>query len=211
MQRLLSCSASATELMQNIAAATSKFIDTQLPIVPSATLPMMDQHVARHLNLDPYSVEDILIPSLMAFLALASLVFSLLLDFGALVTRASAAEEHRPAPPLRALMSIVTPTSSRWPTYYLSVARQGLSEREPRMRLSLDRLIGDTLHGNIELRSPESDLPDLLAGTLQTGGWKISLTIGFSWRLSLMARITGARMACMLPQVSSCAYTSGNR
>lgn len=178
------------------------FFRSQLSSIPPVTLLNVDQRVAQRLQLDVFSVEDILIPSLVAFAALVSLLFSLLLDCWTFRHRGLANTRSKRFTPLHALMTVLTPTSSRWPTYYLSVSSYANSGREARLPLLLSKLINDIQSGAVELRSPQHDLADLIADTLLTQGWKISLTVDPIWQLALALRLTAARLACMLPQVS---------
>lgn len=194
---------SLQELYTNLVDSASDLILTQLPNICSVTLPNVDQYVVHRLNIDAFDIEDLFIPSLVVLVALVSLLFSLLLDYWSLRSRGiSTASISQRSEPLRALMSILTPTYSQWSPYYLSAARRGLKRGEARLELSLSQLLADVLSGAVELRSPDSDLADLFSGSLQSQGWRLSLTIESGWHLDLTMRLTRARLACMIPQVS---------
>jgi hypothetical protein len=84
---------------------------------------------------------------------------------------------HITPPGLSALQKILVPTSSRW----------GLSSRQlvPHYRvsshqtiwLSLDALIHTIVSGDVELRHPSRDLPDLLRSSVLVDGWDVRLYV----------------------------------
>lgn len=55
---------------------------------------------------------------------------------------------------LDAILQLVVPFSSRWPSYYLRAAAIGHARQKNTIQLDLEVLIRDTESGRIELRSP---------------------------------------------------------
>lgn len=197
---------SLQELYANLVnSASDLLLSTQLSNLPSVVLPNVDQYVVHRLDIDAFDIEDLVIPSLVVLVAIVSLLFSLLLDYWSLRSRGTrTASDSQCSEPLHALMSIITPAYSQWPPYYLSAVNRGLLRREARLELPLSQLLTDVLSGAIELRSPDTDLPDLIAGTLQSQGWRVSLTVESGWHVDLTMRLAKARLARMIPQVGRC-------
>jgi hypothetical protein len=80
-------------------------------------------------------------------------------------------------PVLSALQKILVPTSSRWslPSRQL-VARSRISSHRT-IWLSLDALIHCVVSGDVELRHPQRDLPDLLLSSVHVDGWDVRLYV----------------------------------
>ena len=103
--------------------------------------------------------------------------------------------------PLNALMSIVVPTASRWPSKYLQIARQGLRARRATLLLPLRLVHDDFIRGELEL-TLTSDLPGLLADTLQSGIWKLHLCADTLYIARVAVWVSMSYMACLVPHVS---------
>ena len=85
-------------------------------------------------------------------------------------------------PELSALQKILVPTSSRWD---LSSRRMLARSRVSSHRiiwLSLDVLIHCIVSGDVELRHPTRDLPDLLCSSALVDGWDVRLYVHLSHR-----------------------------
>ena len=110
---------------------------------------------------------------LLAPLCFTALIVPLLLSRGFVRNTGS----YGTPPELPALQKILVPTSSRW----------GLSSRRllarPRLSshrtiwLSLDALIRGIVSGDVELRHPPRDLPDLLCSSALVDGWDVCLYV----------------------------------
>ncbi|KAI0086358.1 hypothetical protein BDY19DRAFT_908336 [Irpex rosettiformis] len=112
-----------------------------------------------------------------------------------------------------ALITVITPTESRWPTYYHDVARRSTSVRGSHIELSLSHLWNDILDGKVEFLRLESSLPDLMTGRMCAYGWKIRLRIGFTWSLGCKFHVYMARLDTILkwktPRSPNFQITSG--
>ena len=92
---------------------------------------------------------------------------------------------HKPGsswtpPELSALQKIIIPTSSRWS---LSSRRLIACSRVSSHRtiwLSLDALVHCIVSGDVELRHPPRDLPDLLRSSVLVDGWDVRLHVHIS-------------------------------
>ncbi|KAF9227758.1 hypothetical protein BS17DRAFT_774263 [Gyrodon lividus] len=82
---------------------------------------------------------------------------------------------------LQALLTIITPTCSLWPTRYIELARRAESFPHPRISLPLEMVIGDAIAGVIEFRDPINDLADLVGSGIKVYGWIICLSIEWKW------------------------------
>ena len=95
---------------------------------------------------------------------------------------------------LGALLSIITPTRSIWPTQYSSYALRR-STANSCLSIPLRTLHRDILNDVIELRQPAVYLPLLLKDEFQTtSGIRISLKVDFSWWLTLIWWIISCEM-----------------
>jgi hypothetical protein len=83
-------------------------------------------------------------------------------------------------PKLSALQKILLPTSSRWGlSSRQSVAHSRVSSHQT-IWLSLDALIHSIVSGDVELRHPSRDLPDLLRSSVLVDGWDVRLYVAFT-------------------------------
>ena len=103
--------------------------------------------------------------------------------------------------PLHALMTVIAPTESRWPVYYRDTACRNSSGRGS-LQLSLSHLWNDVLEGRIGFMHPAFNLSDLVEGRRSVRGWKVDITVDSTWILACMLRVSMARLASILPQVS---------
>lgn len=104
--------------------------------------------------------------------------------------------------PLSALLSFLTPTSSIWPTIYLSAAQKSLDQDSATLTLPLHDLVKDITAGAIELRNPTVDLPPFVLKTHHGQDWAITPSVNFSWRLYVVSRVILMKLACWNPLVS---------
>lgn len=78
---------------------------------------------------------------------------------------------------LQALVTVVVPTCSLWPSRYIELA----SVLRSHIDISLEAIIKDTIDGVIEFRNPISDLADLIGAGATVNGHTIRIHIGWKW------------------------------
>ena len=78
---------------------------------------------------------------------------------------------------LKMLLHVFTPCCSCWPSYYVSLATARQSKR---IQIALHVIIQDIISGQIELRTPENTLEQMMSGhgQLEIETWRFS----FSYR-----------------------------
>ncbi|KAH0830698.1 hypothetical protein J3R83DRAFT_2176 [Lanmaoa asiatica] len=81
---------------------------------------------------------------------------------------------------LRALLTVIVPTCSLWPSRYIELARVLRS----RVDIPLEVIIEDTIGGVIEFRKPIDDLADLICSGAIVNGNTICINIGWKWWIS---------------------------
>ncbi|KAF9246392.1 hypothetical protein BU15DRAFT_58455 [Melanogaster broomeanus] len=135
----------------------------------------------------PYSKYDLKQP--LQF-PLFFLVFPLLTLLVALF-RAREEDRTRTRTALQALLTILTPTCSLWPTRYTKLAKCLGSVPNPRISVPLETIIEDTIDGVIEFRDPINDLAELIGPGLKVYGWTICLKLEWRWWIEVFRwRIT---------------------
>jgi hypothetical protein len=104
-------------------------------------------------------------------------------------------------PELLALRMIMTPTSSRWgPSFRKLVIRSQISSHKT-VWLSLAGLVHCVVSGDIELRHPSRDLPDLLHSGVFVNGWDFRLYVHFTDRIHAVLWSVLARFDVSCTQV----------
>jgi hypothetical protein len=78
---------------------------------------------------------------------------------------------------LQALVAVVVPTCSLWPSHYIELARVLRSHID----IPLEVIIKDTIDGVIEFRNPINDLADLIGAGVSVNGRPIRINIGWKW------------------------------
>lgn len=86
-------------------------------------------------------------------------------------------------PELSALQKIIVPTSSRWSLSSRQLVACSRVSSHRTIWLSLDALVQRIVSGDIELRHPPRDLPDLLCGSLLVDGWDVRLCVHLLHRI----------------------------
>ncbi len=128
------------------------------------------------------------LPSLV--LCLIAVVVPLLLFWGVICHR-----NPGPGMPLElsALQEILVPTSSRWgPSSRQLISRSRVSSHRT-IRLSLDALVRCIVSGDVELRYPPRDLPNLLRSSVRVDGWDVRLSVHLLHRFHAILWTTLAR------------------
>lgn len=85
-------------------------------------------------------------------------------------------------PELSALQKIMVPTSSRWSLSSRQLVARSRVSPHRTICLSLDALVHCIVSGDIELRHPPRDLPDLLRSSVLVDGWNVRLDVHFFHR-----------------------------
>ncbi|KAI0306295.1 hypothetical protein B0F90DRAFT_1688731 [Multifurca ochricompacta] len=107
-----------------------------------------------------------------------------------------------------ALQTIIVPSSSRWaPSSRNLIARSRISPHKT-IWLSLDVLIHCIVSGDVELRHPSRDLPDLLRSGVLIGGWNVHLHVHFIQRVHAILWSTIARFDPEVP-LATIRHTNG--
>lgn len=78
---------------------------------------------------------------------------------------------------LQALLAIVVPTCSLWPSRYIELA----SVIHSNIDIPLQMIINDTINGVIEFRNPSNDLADLIDSGVTVHGHTVRINIGWKW------------------------------
>ena len=156
-------------------------------------------HVSAHI---PLSVarSDLSWLHFLVVLCFTALIVPLLL-FRGFVRRPGSYETP---PELSALQRILIPTSSRWG---LSSPRLVACSRVSSHRtiwLSLDALIHCIVSGDVELRYPQRDLPDLLRSNVLVDGWNVRLYVHLLHRFRAILRTTLTRFFDVSHERSRC-------
>ena len=91
-------------------------------------------------------------------------------------------------PVLQALLEVVTPTQSIWPSQYASLAYRAavfssVTSKKTTIWIPLSTLYDDILSERLELRNPRDTLPLLLNNTLSVHGVDIRLDVDLHWNL----------------------------
>jgi len=84
---------------------------------------------------------------------------------------------------LQALLTVITPSCSLWPSRYTKLVKQASISPDNRIMLPLHIFVHDVLDGVVEVRDPLNDLVDLIRATgINANGWNICLSVGLrSW------------------------------
>ncbi|KAF8266482.1 hypothetical protein EI94DRAFT_1733093 [Lactarius quietus] len=80
-------------------------------------------------------------------------------------------------PELSVLQQILVPTSSRWGLSSRQLVARSRVSSHRTIWLSLDALIHHIVTGDVELRHPSRDLPDLLCSSVVIDGWDVRLCV----------------------------------
>jgi len=78
---------------------------------------------------------------------------------------------------LQALVTVITPTCSFWPSRYIELA----SVLRSHIDIPLEVIIKDTIDGVIEFRNPIDNLVDLIGSGATVNGHTVRITIGWKW------------------------------
>ncbi|THH29578.1 hypothetical protein EUX98_g4601 [Antrodiella citrinella] len=82
-------------------------------------------------------------------------------------------EKDRRRAVLQKLLTILTPTCSRWPERYWVLAQEAVKSGV--YKLSVGTLVDDIAKGEVELRDPARDFPCLIMGSLVVDGLQVQL------------------------------------
>ena len=82
-----------------------------------------------------------------------------------------------PSDSLKALLQVITPCSSSWPSHYVSLAKPRQSKT---FQVPLNVIIQDVISGQIELRTPQNTLQQMISGKgqLEIEPWRFFLSYG---------------------------------
>ncbi|KAF8559708.1 hypothetical protein OG21DRAFT_1600347 [Imleria badia] len=78
---------------------------------------------------------------------------------------------------LQALVTVVVPTCSLWPSRYIELASVLRSD----VNIPLEVIIKDTINGVVEFRNPSTDLANLIGSGATANGHTIRINIGWKW------------------------------
>lgn len=78
---------------------------------------------------------------------------------------------------LQALVTVVVPTCSLWPSRYIELA----SVLRSHIDIPFEVIIKDTIDGVIEFRNPINDLADLIGSRATVNGHTVRINIGWKW------------------------------
>ncbi|KAI6045568.1 hypothetical protein EDC04DRAFT_2598546 [Pisolithus marmoratus] len=95
-------------------------------------------------------------------------------------TRSRRKDQARSRAALRALLTVITPSCSLWPSRYTKLVKNASIRANHRIALPLNMVIQDVLEGVIEFRDPLVDLVDLTRG-IEVNGWNIC--VHMEWKL----------------------------
>ncbi|KAG8217642.1 hypothetical protein J3R82DRAFT_5795 [Butyriboletus roseoflavus] len=100
---------------------------------------------------------------------------------------------------LRALLSVVVPTCSLWPSRYIKFASASCS----RIDIPLEAIIEDTIDGVIEFCDPTNDLAELIDSGATVNGHTICINIGWKWWINYFQwwMVAKVRTAYYLPDI----------
>lgn len=93
---------------------------------------------------------------------------------------------------LEALLVILTPTKSRWPSTYISIAETAAASNSS-LALPISELIQDLNNGKLEVRNPNMLHELFEADPLRTYGWTIRLHTDTAWRMDVTALLVRKR------------------
>jgi hypothetical protein len=88
--------------------------------------------------------------------------------------------------PLQALLTVLTPSCSIWPSSYLALVRRARTSKSQTIKLPLFKLLKDVTYGQIELRDPQNDLPDLLRDHCRVYAWFVCLEVEISCQIAVL-------------------------
>ncbi len=92
---------------------------------------------------------------------------------------------------IHALLQVLTPTCSAWPSFYVQACRNADKAQKRVVKLPLEKIVDDVVNGVVELRNPTEDLRALVRGNLRIGRWDVVFTPGlFTWMNALCWIIT---------------------
>jgi hypothetical protein len=86
-------------------------------------------------------------------------------------------------PELLALQKILVPTSSRWSLSSRQLVARSRVSSHRTIWLSMGALVHCIVSGDVELRHPPRDLPDLLRSSVLVDGWDVRLYVHLFYRL----------------------------
>lgn len=132
----------------------------------------------------PHFIPDAFFASL-AFPAVVAIVYLLLIYIFRVILY-SDREISQARQALDALLSILSPTRSLWPSFYTRIAkRSGIFETR-QLDIPASRLINDVATGVIQLRDAENDLEDFLEDRVCVDGWRIRVAVDWDLRYRVM-------------------------
>ncbi|KAF8844825.1 hypothetical protein BDN67DRAFT_962265 [Paxillus ammoniavirescens] len=98
-----------------------------------------------------------------------------------IVLRSHEEDRTRTRTALQAILTLITPTCSLWPTRYIELARRAGSVSHSRISVPFEAIVGDVIEGIIEFRDPINDLADLLGSGVKVYGCTIGMSIEWKW------------------------------
>jgi hypothetical protein len=109
--------------------------------------------------------------------------------------------------PFQALLTVLTPTCSIWPPFYLALVHRARYSKPKSIILPLFKLMDDIYSGQIELRDPQNDLPGLLRDHLCVDACFFRLEIEATSRVAVLRWLLLSDLptlkACSLLLISS--------
>ncbi|KAK7693955.1 hypothetical protein QCA50_003530 [Cerrena zonata] len=146
----------------------------------------------------PISKISLVSPMYWAMLSLVSVATFLAFEYLCRNTR----KMRRPLdvrPALTALSALVVPTTSRWTSAFITLARRATNSHDPSIFIPLSLLHSSVKSGRIELRNSKRVLSSLLCDELNIEGWRIRLKVEGVWQRRL-------RWTSLTSRVSSWKY-----
>lgn len=111
-------------------------------------------------------------------LACCTILFLMPLCFLAFLRARNPKEDHvHTRVALQALVTVVAPTCSLWPSRYIGLA----SVLRSHIDIPLEVIMKDTINGIMEFRNPSHNLADLIGSGANVNGHTIRIKIGWIW------------------------------
>lgn len=98
---------------------------------------------------------------------------------------------------LEALLVVLAPTQSRWPSTYISIAKTATTSSNSSLPLPVSELIQDLNNGKLEVRNPKTLHELFEAAPLRTYGWTIRLHIDTAWRMDVISSLIQKRQTTL--------------
>ncbi|KII89192.1 hypothetical protein PLICRDRAFT_175414 [Plicaturopsis crispa FD-325 SS-3] len=96
---------------------------------------------------------------------------------------------------LHALLTVISPTRSIWPSSYPAIAKKSVHERSGTLMLPLIDLANDIISGSIEFRNIQHDLPALIHGDIDADGWSVRIHTRWSCCIKILSCVVNLQLS----------------